>query len=108
MLCTLPNLIVRYVDACNAQAVDDIVNCFADDAEVHDEGGTMRGKLAIKTWARRTIDEYRFQLKPIAVTTDDNATTLTNEVSGTFDGSPARLTFCFTIVDSAIALLTIK
>ena len=66
MSAALPRLIQNYVDASNAHEVQSILACFADDATVHDENTTHRGKIDIERWATETIERYKFQFKPLS------------------------------------------
>ena len=59
---SLMPIIQSYVAASNAHDVKSILACFADDAVVHDENATRRGKIDIERWASETIDKYNFTL----------------------------------------------
>jgi ketosteroid isomerase-like protein len=107
MSAALPRLIQDYIDASNAHEVESIVACFADDATVHDENTTYRGKIDIERWLGTTIERYRFQFKPLSTGAHDNETIVAVEVSGTFPGSPITLDYRFTIAHEMIASLII-
>ena len=106
MTIKLPRIINDYVNASNARDVKSVVACFADNALVHDERNDFRGKKMIEDWITKTIEKYKFQLKPISIK-DDNAVVVAVEVSGTFDGSPITLDYHFTIESDKILSLTI-
>ena len=103
----LPPLIQRYVDASNAHDVELILGCFADDAVVHDENATHRGKIDIERWITTTIEKYKFQFKPLSSQERGNETVVSVEVSGTFPRTPISLDYHFTIADDKITSLTI-
>jgi hypothetical protein len=103
----LPHVINVYVKASNAHDVKAILACFSGRATVRDEGKTVRGLKAIERWILRTIQQYQFHFKPLGVRDDDAGTVVTMEVSGTFDGSPARLEYRFVVEHDKIASLVI-
>ena len=107
MSAALPRLIQNYIDASNAHEVQSILACFADDATVHDENITHRGKIDIERWLRTTIEKYKFQFKPLGAEARDNETIVAVQVSGTFPGSPITLDYHFTIAHEKIASLII-
>jgi ketosteroid isomerase-like protein len=106
MTIKLPRIINDYVNASNAHDAKSILSCFSDDAVVRDERNDFRGKKMIEDWITKTIEKYKFQLKPISIK-DDNAVVVAVEVSGTFDGSPITLDYHFTIESDKILSLTI-
>ena len=106
MTIRLPRIINDYVNASNAHDAKSILSCFSDDAVVRDERNDFRGKKMIEDWITKTIEKYKFQLKPISIK-DDNAVVVAVEVSGTFDGSPITLDYHFTIESDKILSLTI-
>ncbi len=89
MSAALPRLIQNYIDASNAHEVQSILACFADDATVHDENTTHRGKIDIERWLRTTIEKYKFQFKPLSAE------------------APITLDYHFTIAHEKIASLII-
>ena len=103
----LPPLIQRYIDSSNVHDVESILGCFADDATVHDENATHRGKIDIGHWITTTIEKYKFQFKSLGSQQRSNETVVSVEVSGTFPGSPISLDYHFTIANDKIASLTI-
>ena len=107
MSLNLPPIIQRYVDASNAHDVRSILQCFADDATVRDENATHRSKVDIRSWARTTIEKYKFHFKPLSSEERGSETFVSVEISGTFPGSPISLDYHFTINGDKIASLTI-
>ena len=103
----LAPVIRSYIAASNAHDVKAIVDCFADDAVVHDENAMRHGKIEIRRWATETIEKYKFQFKPLSADERDAETILSVEVSGSFPGSPVTLDHHFTIANDKIQSLTI-
>jgi len=100
-------IIQKYVEACNLHDVKSILSCFSDDAVVHDEGETLRGKKAIEDWIVKTIEKYRFHFKPLSVEVEESGFVVAIEVSGTFPGSPVTPDYHFTVESDKILSLTI-
>ena len=108
MTIKLPRIINDYVDASNAHDVKSVVACFAENEVVRDEGETLHARKAIEDWITRTIEKYKFRLKPATFKQRTNAEVVVAiEVSGTFDGSPITLDYHFTIGGDRILSLTI-
>jgi hypothetical protein len=103
----LPPIVQKYIDASNRHEVASIAACFSNDAVVHDEGETLRGKKAIEGWISKTIEKYKFQFKPLSMKRDDSGIVVTVEVSGTFPGSPVTLDYHVTIEGDEIQSLSI-
>jgi hypothetical protein len=95
----LPDVLDRYFEAQNDYDVDAMVACFASDAEVRDEGRDIVGTDAIRAWKRETSGKYHITAEPIECRVEDDRTIVVAKVSGTFDGSPANLTYRFGFSD---------
>ena len=104
----LPAVVQTYVDSTNRHDIEAILSCFADDANVHDEAREYRGAKEIEDWIATTIENYKFQIKPVSVSDGDAQTVAAMEVSGTFSGSPITLDYRFTISGDKISSLTIS
>lgn len=104
---SLMPIIQSYVAASNAHDVKSILACFADDAVVHDENATRRGKIDIERWASETIDKYKFHFRPLSAEHRANETVVSIEVSGSFPGSPVTLDYHFSVVNEKISSLII-
>jgi len=100
-------IIQSYVAASNAHDVKSILACFADDAVVHDENATRRGKIDIERWASETIDKYKFHFRPLSAEHRADETVVSIEVSGSFPGSPVTLDYHFSVVNEKISSLII-
>jgi ketosteroid isomerase-like protein len=104
---SLMPIIQSYVAASNAHDVKSILACFADDAVVHDENATRRGKIDIERWASETIDKYKFHFRPLSAEHRADETVVSMEVSGSFPGSPVTLDYHFSVVNEKISSLII-
>jgi ketosteroid isomerase-like protein len=105
----LPEVIRNYIDASNEHDVKAIVSCFSEDALVRDEAAEYRGRNNIKEWIGQTIKKYKFHFNPLNLKHDENEkVVVTMEVSGTFDGSPVKLDFHFTILNDRISTLSVE
>jgi hypothetical protein len=56
----LSKSLAEYFAASNTDDADRIAACFTADAIVHDEGGDIRGRDAVRAWAEETRRKYRF------------------------------------------------
>lgn len=95
----LPDILDRYYAAQNAHDVDAMVACFAADAAVRDEGRDIAGTDAIRAWQEETSAKYRVTVEPLDCRVEGGRTIVVAKVSGTFDGSPANLTYRFGLAD---------
>ena len=95
MKTALPNILDRYFEAQNAHDVEAMVACFAADAAVRDEGRDLVGTDAIRSWKEETSAKYGITAEPLKSTTEGDRTVVVVKVSGTFEGSPTNLTYCF-------------
>ena len=95
----LPDILDRYFAAQNAHDIDAMVACFAPDAAVRDEGRDIVGTDAIRAWKQETSAKYRITAEPLECARQDGRTIVIVTVSGTFDGSPAKLTYSFGFSD---------
>jgi hypothetical protein len=104
----LPEVIDKYIQACNRHDVRSMLDCFSEDAIVRDEGEELPGKKAIEGWATKTIEKYKFHFNPLSMKDEGAETVVVVEVSGTFDGSPVILNFHFAIEKGQIVSLAVK
>ena len=107
MIIPLPKPMDAYFAASNAHDADAIARAFVTGGIVHDEGKVYRGRAAIKAWALGTIEKYRTQMVPLAVSSTGDTTAVKTKVSGTFPGSPIELTINFEIGNGGIKSLKI-
>jgi hypothetical protein len=103
----LPPAIDLYVKAENADDVESLLECFAPDAIVRDEGRTYEGLAAIKEWKAETRKKYQHTVEPLALARESDKTILTNRLTGKFPGSPIEVRFVFGLEGDKIASLEI-
>jgi hypothetical protein len=105
---TLARPVAAYIAEANAQNVDAVTACFAEDAVVRDEGRSRRGSAAIREWAEEASRTYHPIVEVIHAVVMDDRTILTGRVSGNFPGSPVELRYVFTLEGGKIAHLEIS
>ena len=91
----LPEVLQRYFQAQNDHDIGAMVACFAPDAVVRDEGRDIIGTDAVRAWKKETSEKYRIAAEPLESRVEGDRTIVVVKVSGTFDGSPANLTYRF-------------
>jgi len=101
----LPTVIQELVKTQNEFDSAAYANCFAEDAQVLDEGKTHNGKAAIEQWIDKSNKDYRATMEPVAY--DEKENILSAKIAGTFPGSPLVLQFHFTIADGKIQSLKV-
>ena len=105
----LPDILQRYFAAQNAHDIEALVACFAPDAVVRDEGKDIIGMQEIRTWKIETSAKYRITAEPLESRAEADRTIVVVMVSGTFPGSPAKLTYRFGFsIDGRINALEIR
>lgn len=104
---TLPSPVLAYIDADKRNDGEALIDAFAPDAAVKDEGRTHVGRKAISAWWRAAKTKYQHVIEPLESVEDGETTRVLMTVSGQFPGSPARMVFAFRIADSRIAGLEI-
>lgn len=103
----LPPAIQAYFDADTDTVSPAPTNAFATDAIVKDEGKTLVGRAAIGEWWRATKAHYEAVSQPKEISASGERFTVRAEVTGKFPGSPAMLSFIFTLKNNEIAALEI-
>lgn len=103
----LPAPVSAYYAAKNVHNIDAMLAPFAEDAHVRDEGEDHRGHPAIRAWMEQTTRKYRVTARPEEAAKEGNSLVVRALVSGNFPGSPAHLTYRFTLDGERIARLEI-
>jgi len=91
----LPKIIADVLAAQDKYDSKAFAENFSDDAVVHDERQTYRGKKEIQQWNELTNAKYKTKYEPLEISTEGEKITMVIKVSGTFDGSPITLTYHF-------------
>ena len=103
----LPPPIQTYFDADQGSSVEALIQAFAPDAAVRDEGHTYAGRAAIVAWWRKTKTKYQTVVEPFEAKDIVNGSQILAKVTGDFPGSPATLRFTFTTEAGQIKRLEI-
>jgi ketosteroid isomerase-like protein len=103
----LASPIQAYFDADERRDGEALVQAFAPDAVVKDEGHSYAGHQAIRAWWRETKDRYQAVIEPLQVGGEDDVTTVRARVTGQFPGSPAMIRFMFRLDGHRISHLDI-
>jgi len=101
----LPKVIEELVKTQNEFDSSAYANCFAEDAQVFDEGKTHIGKAEIEKWIDKSNRDYKATMEPVAY--DEKEDILSAKIAGTFPGSPLVLKFHFTMADGKIQSLKV-
>jgi ketosteroid isomerase-like protein len=107
MTVQLAQPLAEYFAAANADDPDRVSACFTPDAIVHDEGGEMRGRAAIRTWAAEVRRKYHFHAEALAVEEAGDRTIVTAHLTGNFPGNPVDLRYRFKLDGAEISALEI-
>jgi hypothetical protein len=104
---TLPRPIATYFAADRANDLDALSQVFADDALVHDEAHDYRGIAAIRAWKHESQETYQYTVEVLDATVAAPSTVVRARLTGNFPGSPAELTYTFTLANDKITTLEI-
>src|SRR5258708_1241463 len=103
----LPSIIADLLTAQEKYDSNAFSECFSNDAVVFDEGKTYRGKKEVRQWNEMTNAKYKTKYEPLEISNSEDEIILTAKISGTFDGSPARIKYYFKIRQGKIISLSI-
>ena len=103
----LPSPIRAHFDADKSNDGEALVQAFAPDAVVGDEGHSHAGRHAIGAWWRDVKTKYQHVIEPLEISETDGVAKVCAKVTGQFPGSPVLRTFAFRLKDGQIAGLDI-
>ena len=104
----LPDVISRYFERDTDRDIDSIVNLFADDATVIDEGEERHGTAEIRAWQTGAASKYTYTTEIMGTKAlGPDRYLVTGRLTGNFPGGTADLNWDFTIADQHITQLTI-
>lgn len=103
----LPPPLAIYYEAKNQHDIDGMLEPFAENAVVTDEGQEHHGRAAIRSWMEHTTRKYNVTIDVKQIETAGDRLIVSGLVSGDFPGSPAMLRYAFTLSGSKIARLEI-
>ena len=101
----LPKVIAELVKSQNKFDSTAYADCFAEDAQVFDEGKTHDGKAEIEKWIDKSNTYYEATMEPLNY--DEKEDILSAKIAGSFPGSPVILKFLFKIADGKIQNLKV-
>lgn len=108
MSLSLPTLVARYFEVQRARDLDAQMECFADDAFVHDEGRDYRGRSAIRAWKEAVQQKFFYEAEPRNASELGSVVTVNVHLTGNFPGSPIDLVHTFTLSGDKISSLVIE
>ncbi|MBI6909251.1 nuclear transport factor 2 family protein [Pseudomonas palleroniana] len=94
-LTELAPAIAAYIEAANTYDTSAVAHCFADDANVFDEGEHQVGTAAIARWMEDTGRRYQPRVEVLKVQNRTGKVLVSNVVHGNFPGSPLELRYTF-------------
>jgi hypothetical protein len=104
----LPDVLAAHLAAHEARDVERELACYAEEAEVTDEGRTHRGTAEIRAWLGHAASEYTYTSVLTAVRQDDSEHwTAVHHLEGNFPGGVVDLRYRYTLKDDRITTLTI-
>jgi ketosteroid isomerase-like protein len=104
----LPDVISRYFERDTDRDIDSIVNLFADDATVIDEGEERHGTAEIRAWQTGAASKYTYTTEITrAEALGPDHYVVTGRLTGNFPGGTVDLNWDFTIASQHITRLII-
>ena len=94
-LTELAPAIATYIEATNSRDISAVAQCFAEDANVFDEGQHQVGTAAIARWMEDTAQRYQPRVEVLNVQHRTGKVLVSNVVTGNFPGSPLELRYTF-------------
>ena len=108
MPANLPDVISRYFERDTDRDIDSIVNLFADDATVIDEGEERHGTAEIRAWQTGAASKYTYTTEIMGTKAlGRDRYLVTGRLTGNFPGGTADLNWDFTIAGQHITRLII-
>ena len=103
----LPTPIAAYVEA-NAQLdLEGMLEPFAADAVVRDNGAVHQGRAGIRSLLQEAVIPAKAIFTPDTVRHENGQVVVEGPAHGDFPGSPIRFTYRFTLDDDTITALDI-
>ena len=107
MTLELPTPIAGYVDANARLDVDAMLEPFAADAVVHDNGAVRQGHAEIRALLEEAVIPVRAIFTPDSFRHENGQVVVEGPGHGDFPGSPIRFTYRFTLTNDTITALEI-
>ena len=103
----IPAAVAAYLEAKDGNDAGTVLDSFADDAIVHDEGRDHVGIDAIRAWTDTISATSELTRTVLEARRSGAATLVRTRVAGNFPGSPVELHQHFTVSEGRITALTI-
>ena len=104
----LPDVVSRYFERDTDRDIESIVDLFADEATVIDEGEERHGTAEIPAWQTGAASKYTYTTEiTSAEALGHDRYLVTGRLTGNFPGGTADLTWDFTIAGQHITRLVI-
>ena len=103
----LPSPIAAYVAANARLDAEGMLEPFAADAIVRDNGAVLRGRAEIGALFEEAVIPVKAIFTPDTARHEDSQVVVEGPAHGDFTGSPIRFTYRFTLVNDAITALEI-
>ena len=108
MRTNLPDVISRYFERDTDRDIDSIVDLFADNASVIDEGEERHGTAEIRAWQNGAASKYTYTTEiTSAEALGPDRYLIRGRLPGNFPGGTVDLKWDFTIAGQHITRLTI-
>jgi hypothetical protein len=108
MSAAMPEIISRYFELDADRNIGSILDLFAHDATVVDEGETRHGTAEIRAWQHGAASKYTYTTEITGIEQlGSNRYRVNGRLTGNFPGGTADLNWDFTIVDDQITQLVI-
>ena len=104
----LPPPIADNVEANARLDVDGMLQPFAADAVIHDNGGVHQGHAEIRSLLEEAVVPVKAIFTPDTLRHENGQVVVEGPAHGDFPGSPIRFTYRFTLQDDAITALEIS
>jgi hypothetical protein len=108
MSAEIPEVVDRYFSLEAERDTEAIVELFADDGTVIDEGETRHGKAEIRDWRTGTASKFTYTIEILGTEeVAEDRYLVTGRLDGDFPGGTAVVRFDFTLANGLISRLQI-
>jgi ketosteroid isomerase-like protein len=104
---SLSPVIATYFDADRTDDIDALMECFTQDARVHDEHEDHVGREAIRAWKLAARQKYQYTSTPLSVREEGDVEVVHSRLEGNFPGSPVEVDYSFALGGDKITSLRI-
>ena len=104
---SLPPVIATYFDADRTDDIDGLIECFAEDARIHDEQEDHVGREAIRAWKLAARQKYHYTSTPLSVREEGDVVVVHSRLEGDFPGNQVEVDYFFALRGDKITSLRI-